>query len=337
MENITSKEVRLSAIPQGMPTLKDFRLTESKIEMPKNGELLVKNIWMSVDPYMRGRMRGAATHMGGFKVGKTLEGGALGVVETSNHPEFAVGDYVSSMKGWRQFFVSDGRGLIKISDPIVSPISTYLGALGMPGLTAYVGLARVAKINAGENVFVSAASGAVGSIACQIAKAMGCYVVGSAGSDEKCKWLIKEAGVDKAINYKSCGNLNEAVKDAFPNGADVYFDNVGGAHLDAALNALNLFGRAAMCGMISQYNISDESPYAPRNLMMIVWKQLKLQGFIVRSHIDLEPVFHAAMRRWIKEGRVVWKETIEEGIENASRAFINLFTGENFGKMLVRL
>ena len=333
--SITSKEIHLAAHPQGLPTEADFCLVETTVDdIIRDGELLVENLWMSVDPYMRGRMRGRATHLGGFVPGEVLEGGAIGRVLASRHANYAKGDYVASMKGWREYFVVTGSELTKITAPI-APLSSYLGVLGMPGLTAYVGLTEIAKLRAGERVFVSAASGAVGAVACQIAKNMGCYVVGSAGSNEKCNWLTEVAGIDAAINYKTCDDLTNAVAKAFPNGIDVYFENVGGAHQVAALNAMNLHGRIALCGMISHYNYTNPQ-VDTSNLMVAVWKQLTIQGFIVRSYGHLEPAYHAAMERWIANGSMLWKETVEEGIENAPKAFIGLFSGDNFGKMLVQ-
>src|ERR1700729_3725435 len=212
---------------------------------------------MSVDPYMRGRMMDRESYIPPFKIGAVMDGGAVGQVVASNAPSHAVGDYVVSMFGWREYAVAKAFNFQKI-DPNLAPIQAYLGTLGMPGLTAWAGLFKVANLKDGETVFVSAASGAVGSVVCQIAKAHGCYVVGSAGSDEKCRWLEQVAGIDKAINYKTCGNLDAAVKAAFPKGIDVYFENVGGAHLEAALNHMKQFGRAAFCGLIEQYN--DTTP-----------------------------------------------------------------------------
>jgi NADPH-dependent curcumin reductase CurA len=219
-------------------------------------------------------------------------------------------------------------------DPQVS-IQSYLGALGMPGMTAYVGLMRIAALKDGERVFVSAASGAVGSVACQIAKAKGCYVVGSAGSDEKVKYL-KELGVDQTINYKTAGDLNAAVTRAFPEGIDVYFENVGGAHLEAALNNMRPNGRIALCGMIDIYNATELMP-GPRNLAMAIGLSLTLRGFIVSNHTDMQADFHRDMAKWAKEGKMKWRETVVDGVENSPKAFIGLFKGDNLGKMVVRV
>ena len=256
---------------------------------------------------------------------------------TAPDAAFKVGDHVLSMAGWREWFVSTGHELLQKIDPIPGlAIQSYLGALGMPGLTAYAGLLRVGALKDGERVFVSAASGAVGAIVCQIARNKGCYVVGSAGSDEKCDYLLKEAGCHKAINYKTCGDLTAAVAKAFPEGIDVYFENVGGTHLEAALGNMRQFGRIAACGMIEQYNASAPPP-GPRNMIMVVGLSLTIRGFIVTSHYDMMGDFMRDMAGWIKAGKMTWRETIRDGVENAPEAFIGLFKGENFGKMLVRV
>jgi len=221
-------------------------------------------------------------------------------------------------------------------DPSLAPLPAYLGVLGLPGLTAYSGFLRIGQPKEGETVFVSAAAGAVGAVVCQVAKLKGCYVAGSVGSDEKAEWLRREAGVDAAINYKTCGNLEAAVKTAAPQGIDVYFENVGGEHLEVALSLMNRLGRIVACGMISQYN-AVEPPPGPRNIILVVAKSLTLQGFIVSNYLDRVPSFFADMGQWIREGKIKWSETIVEGIANAPKAFLGLFTGANFGKMLVRL
>ncbi|WP_422025022.1 NADP-dependent oxidoreductase [Pyruvatibacter mobilis] len=335
MSNVVSKEVRLKARPEGMPKLEDFEVAETEIGAPGDGEVLIRNIWMSVDPYMRGRMYDRESYVPPFQIGAPLEGGAIGQVVASNSDKVAVGDYVQSMLGWREYAVAKGEEVQKV-DENAAPIQAYLGTLGMPGMTAYAGLLRVGELKDGETVFVSAASGAVGAVVCQIAKAKGCFVVGTAGSDDKCKWLEETAGIDKAINYKTCGDLTEAVREAAPKGIDVYFENVGGEHLVAALENMRPFGRLAMCGMISQYNDTTPTP-GPNNLIYMVGKSLKMQGFIVSNHFDLLPDFIRDMSQWIKEGKIKWEETVEDGIERAPNAFLNLFTGGNFGKMLVKV
>ncbi|HUJ03843.1 MAG TPA: NADP-dependent oxidoreductase [Rhizomicrobium sp.] len=331
-----SKEIRLKRRPVGMPALGDFELAETPVPAPAHGQVLVRNIFMSVDPYMRGRMVDRKSYVPPFQIGETLSGGAVGqVVESNGNDRFKPGDYVSNFSGWREWFVTEGGELQKI-DPALAPIQAYLGAFGMPGLTAYAGLLKVGALKDGERVFVSAASGAVGAIVCQIAKNKGCYVAGSAGSDEKCAWLKKEARVDATINYKTCGDLNKAVHAAMPEGIDVYFENVGGAHLDAALAAMRMSGRISVCGMIDQYN-ATELPPGPRNIVNVIPLRLTIKGFIVSDFFNLTPEFVRDMGGWRKEGKMKWHETIYDGIERAPEAFIGLFKGENFGKMLVRV
>jgi hypothetical protein len=264
-----------------------------------------------------------------------LEGGAVGRVIESRKGPFQVGDFVLGMQGWREYFVSDGQGLNKV-DPGLAPIQSYLGTLGMPGLTAYSGLLYIGKPKAGETVFVSGAAGAVGSMVCQIAKLKGCRVVASAGTDEKISWLLDEAGVDAAFNYKTAEDVIAKVGQLCPKGVDVYFDNVGGVHLEAALEHMNTYGRIVSCGMISMYNATEPVP-GPTNLAYMIGKQLTMQGFIVTDHFDKKQQFYSDMGKWIAEGKIKWKETVVNGIENAPKAFIGLFKGENFGKMIVRI
>jgi hypothetical protein len=259
----------------------------------------------------------------------------VGRVVGSKSNQFQVGDFVLSMLGWREYFLSDGTGLLKI-DPKVAPIQAYLGTVGMPGLTAYYGLLEIGKPQKGETVFVSAAAGAVGSMVCQIAKLKGCNVVGSAGSDDKVAWLLTEAKINSAFNYKKVGGVMAEVGNHCPHGIDVYFENVGGVHLEAALEHMNKFGRIVMCGMISIYNATEPIP-GPPNLAYVIGKQLTMQGFIVSDHFDKLAQFYADMARWIAEGKIKWKETVVEGIENAPSAFLGLFKGENLGKMIVKL
>ncbi len=331
-----NREIRLKSRPAGMPKPADFELAETPIPSPAAGQVLVRNIFMSVDPYMRGRMVDRKSYVPPFQIGETLSGGAVGQVVSSNgNDKFKPGDYVSNFSGWREWFVSGGGDLQKI-DPNIAPIQAYLGAFGMPGLTAYAGLLKIGALKEGERVFVSAASGAVGAVVCQIAKNKGCYVAGSAGSDEKCAWLKKDARCDATINYKKTDNLTKAVHEALPEGIDVYFENVGGAHLDAALANMRMHGRVAVCGMIEQYN-ATEPPPGPRNIVNVIPQRLTIKGFIVSDHGDMMGDFIRDMGRWAKEGKMKWRETIVDGIEHAPEAFIGLFKGENFGKMLVRV
>ncbi len=333
----TSREIHLASRPDGMPKPENFDLVSVELPDPQDGELLVKNMWMSVDPYMRGRMIDRKSYVPPFQIGKVLEGHAVGKVAQSNNPDFAKGDLVLSMNGWREAFISDGKGLQKL-ETFGLPEQAFLGVAGMPGLTAYAGLLRIGQPKEGETVFVSGAAGAVGSLVCQIAKIKGCRVVGSVGSKEKGEWL-KSLGVDEVILYKDHPDqrsLMAALKAAAPEGVDVYFENVGGDHLVAALDAMNNFGRIVVCGMISGYNDSEPRP-GPWNLFNIIGKRLRVEGLIVSDHQDMLGDFVRDLATWVPEGKVQWQETIETGIENAPTAFMNLFCGGNTGKMLVKL
>jgi len=328
------REIRLKSRPVGLPVAENFELAEVALPAPAQGEVLVRNLWMSVDPYMRGRMYDRPSYAPPFQLGEPLQGGAIGRVEQSNHPDFATGDLVESMNGWREGFVSIGGALQKLPNENVPP-QAYLGVLGMPGLTAYSGLARIGEPKPGDTVFVSGAAGAVGAAVCQIARLRGCRVVASAGSDAKLSWL-RSVGVDAGVNYKTCGNLLEAVRAAAPNGIDIYFDNVGGDHLEVALELARPFARFIECGMISAYNDTELKP-GPRNIIYVVGKSLKMQGFIVTNYWDMRDQFRVEMTQWIKDGKMKWEETVENGIENAPKAFLGLFSGVNSGKMLVKL
>lgn len=335
-ETTRSREIHLARRPDGMPKADDFTCTEATLDAPSSGEVLVRNIFMSVDPYMRGRMIDRESYVPPFQIGAVLEGGAIGEVVASGADGFKAGDLVSHMAGWREYALVKGETCNAVPSGTGIPLQAFLGTLGMPGLTAYAGLLRVGALADGETVFVSAASGAVGAIVCQIAKIKGCTVIGSAGSDDKCKWLEEEAGIDAAINYKSCGDLTAELAKHAPKGIDVYFENVGGVHLQAAIENMRPNGRIAMCGMISQYNDTKPMP-GPHNLIQIVGKGLRMQGFIVSNHVDMMPDFMRDMAEWIGAGKIKWQETILDGIEEAPQAFMNLFTGGNSGKMLVRL
>jgi NADPH-dependent curcumin reductase CurA len=335
MRKRISREIRLKSRPDGIPTQHNFEIAEVTLPETAKNELLVKNLYMSVDPYMRGRMMDRKSYVPPFQVGQPLEGGSVGEVVESKNDKFEPGDIVLNMLGWREYFVSNGKGLTRIN-PGKGPVQAYLGTLGMPGMTAYFGLLEIGKPNEGETVFVSAASGAVGSIVSQIAKIKGCRVVGSAGSDEKVAWLKEVAGVDEAFNYKTVNNLFKTVGALCPNGIDVYYENVGGQHLEAALEHMNTYGRLVMCGMISQYN-ATRPPVGPSNLGHMISKQLKMEGFIVARFSNKMAQFQTDMGKWIAEGRIKWKETVLEGIDKAPEAFMGLFRGDNFGKMVVKL
>ena len=324
-----SKEVHLLERPQGLPTGAQFRIVETQVANPGNGQLLVQNIYMSVDPAMRPRLAGQTP------LNEAIGGGAVGRVLESRNPSFQEGDYVESLCGFRQYFVSDGKGISKL-DTAGMPLTACMSVLGLTGLTAYGGLLVTAALREGEKVFVSAAAGAVGSVAAQIAKIKGCYVVGSAGSEEKCRWLREELQLDAAINYKQ-GELRVSLKAAAPHGIDVYFDNVGGEHLNAALPRMNLHGRIAVCGMISAYNNFGAISEPVTTLSNMIYNRLTMKGFVVYDFEPLRAQFLGDMRRWLKEDRIKYRTTVLDGIEQAPAALIGLFSGVNTGKMLVRL
>ena len=329
------REVRLVARPVGWPTHDDFALAESAVPDLGEGQLRVRNVVMSVDPYMRGRMSDAKSYAAPFELGEAMEGGAVGVVEESRADGFAVGDHVLHALGWREVAVVDASGA-RVVDTEIAPASAYLGILGMTGLTAYAGLTRIAEVKPGDVVFVSGAAGAVGSAVGQIAKALGASrVIGSAGSDEKVSWLVDELGFDAAFNYKD-GKVSTQLREAAPDGIDVYFDNVGGDHLEAAIGSLRLGGRIAVCGMISVYNDTEPAP-GPRNLARLIQTRGRIQGFLVGDHWDLSGEYAQKAAGWIGEGRLASRETFEDGIENAVDAFLGVLSGANTGKMLVRL
>jgi len=335
MKEIISREIQLRKRPVGIPQESDFEIVEVPVQEREEGEILVQNEYISVDPYMRGRMIDRKSYTPPFQLGETITGGSVGKIVSSNLEEYKVGEYVLSFQGWREYFVSDGAGLTKL-DVTAIPAQHYLGIAGMPGMTAYVGLLNIGQPKEKETVYVSAASGAVGSIVCQIAKIKGCRVVGSAGSDEKVDWLLNTVGIDGAFNYKKVEDLSVELQKQCSEGIDIYFENVGGKHLEAVLSNMNSYGRIPVCGMISQYNQTDPQA-GPNNLTSIIGKRLLLQGFIVSDHYDQLPEFHKEMMEWITEGKIKWEETIIEGIENTPKAFIGLFTGENLGKMLVKV
>ena len=331
--SITSREIRFASRPDGIPTLETFAMGEVEVPAPPAGQVRVRNIWMSVDPYMRGRMTTRESYVPSFRLGEPLEGGAIGRVEASKCEDFAPGDLVQSMLGWREAFNAAPSVLTKVRSTTLPP-EALLGVAGLPGLTAFVGVDKVAKPCAGEVIFISAASGAVGSVACQIAKAAGATVIGSAGGAEKCAFL-REIGVDRVIDYKAEPDLAAALKAAAPRGIDAYFDNVGDTHLDAALHSAKPFARFALCGMISEYNKTEGTNL--RNIRLTVTKRLRLEGFIVSDHFGMMPEFVDRMAGWVVDGTVKIHQTVENGIENAPAAFLKLFSGGNLGKMVVRL
>jgi NADPH-dependent curcumin reductase CurA len=329
-----SREIHLKSRPSGLPTADNFELVRVELPDPGPGQVQVRNSWMTVDPYMRGRMNDVKSYSPPFQLGEAMQGGAVGEVVASNDASLKAGDLVQSFFGWREAFNAPAGAVQKLETHGLPP-QAFLGFAGMPGLTAYVGLLRIAEMKAGDVVFVSGAAGAVGSVACQIAKLKGHTVIGSAGGADKVAFL-KEIGVDHAIDYKAEPDLTGALMRAAPEGIDVYFENVGGAHMEAALMAARPFGRFALCGMISEYNNTDLGK-GVRGLIMAVGKSLTLRGFIVSNHTDLQAAFVKDLAGWVAEGRFKHVETVKEGIENAPAAFLGLFKGENLGKMLVKL
>jgi NADPH-dependent curcumin reductase CurA len=328
-----SREIRLVARPRGFPNEDLFEIAETPIPDPGEGQLLVRNSYFSVDPYMRPRMNDVRSYVAPFTLGEAMTGGAVGQVAASRNPSFREGDWVIHQLGWREWALSDGHGMRKV-DTGREPISTSLGVLGMPGFTAYYGLFELGKPEPGEAVFVSGAAGAVGSAAGQMAKIAGCTVLGCAGSAEKVAWL-HELGFDHAFDYRQ-STLRDAVAAATPDGIDIYFDNVGGEQLEAAIGALKTHGRVIACGSIARYNDAEASP-GPRNMFMVVTKRLRIQGYIITDHYAAFPEFLERAREWVRDGRLRYRETVVEGIENAPKAFLGLFRGENIGKMLVKV
>ena len=330
----TSREVQLAARPVGEPKPGDFELVEVEVPDPGPGEILVRNRWMSVDPYMRGRMNDLRSYVQPFEIGAPLEGGAVGEVVASEAEEIAAGQAVVHQLGWREYAVLPAAGARPI-DTELAPDSAYLGVLGMPGLTAYAGLFDVAEYRDGDVVFVSAAAGAVGSLVGQLAKLRGSRVIGSAGSAEKVSYLLDELGFDAAFNYRD-GDVSELLSAAAPDGIDVYFDNVGGEHLVAAISAMRQAGRIALCGAVSVYNATERQP-GPWNLPLAIGRRLTLRGFIVTDHAARFRQLVEEVGPMVRDGTIKFRESVAEGIESAPGAFIGLLRGENIGKMLVRL
>lgn len=326
----TSREIHLASRPDGLPIPENFRIVETTVPDAGAGEVLIRNVYMSVDPAMRPPLSN-----GQAKLDAVLGGGAIGRVEQSNHPDWSVGDYVMSRNGFREYFVSDASGLrlIELGD---EPLTAHMHALGVTGFTAWGGLTITGELKDGENVFVSAAAGAVGSVAVQIAKNRGCRVAASAGSDEKVAFLREELGADHAFNYKKTSIAKE-LHIGLPDGIDVYFENVGGAHLDAAMGQMRPLGRVPVCGMISAYNTAGARSEGVTTLSNMIYNRVTMRGFVVYEFEARREEFLADMRAWIADGKMTWRETIEEGIEHAPQALIGLLRGENLGKMLVRL
>jgi NADPH-dependent curcumin reductase CurA len=329
------RQVRLVRRPTGYPAASDFQIVDAPVPEPGPGEFLVRVVYLSIDPYMRGRMSDARSYVPPVALGDVMEGGTVGEVVRSNHPRFAAGDVVEGRLGWQEYAVTDGKGVRKI-DPSVAPISTAVGVLGMPGLTAYFGLLEVGQPKAGETVVVSAASGAVGGLVGQIAKLKGCRAVGLAGSDAKVDYLTRELGCDAGINYRTTPDLDAALRAACSGGIDVYFDNVGGRITEAVTRHVNPFARIAVCGLISQYNLT-EPELAPRNERFVLVKRVRIQGFLVFDFAARYKEALAQLTEWLRQGRLKYREDVVDGLERAPDALLAVLQGRNFGKMLVRV
>ncbi len=328
-----NKTILLKTRPSGKPSLTDFEIVYAEMPKPSENEILLKAKYVSVDPYLRGRMRDEESYIEPFKIGEPLESGIIAEVVESNNKNFQKGDFVNGMLPWKKFQTSNGNGLNKV-DSEKAPLKAYLGILGLTGMTAYLGLKKIGKLEKGETLLVSGAAGAVGSVAGQIGKIKGCRVVGIAGSDEKVERIQEKFGFDAGINYKTTKDMKKAIAEACPNGVDVYFDNVGGEILDAALANMNKYGRIINCGAISLYN-ETETQTGPRVEPLLIKNSLLMQGFIVR---DFVKDFGPAQRRlaeWMEADKLAYLETVVEGFENIPQAFIDLFEGRNKGKMIV--
>ncbi len=327
-----NRRIVLASRPTGWVTEDNFRLETVELPPPVDGQVLVRNEWLSLDPYMRGRMNEGRSYAAPHPLNDTMLGGTAGEVIESRNPKFAAGDKVVGYFGWQEYGVSDGSGLTKV-DATRIPLSAYLGAVGMPGVTAWYGLNRIIAPKAGETVVVSAASGAVGSVVGQLAKIGGCRAVGIAGGPEKCRHVVEELGFDACIDYKN-DDVGKALRAACPNGIDGYFENVGGPIMDAVLPRMNAFGRIALCGLIAGYN---GEPIPISNPTCFLVSRLKLQGFIISEHMDVWPQALKELGAHVAAGRIRYRESIVQGLENAPSAFIGMLKGQNFGKQLVKL
>jgi len=330
-----NRQFKLAARPSGMPKASDFQLVTGSIPALSDGQVLLRTVYLSVDPYMRGRMNGVRTYADPVDIGQLMVGGTVGEVVQSRNSDFQLGDIVSGYWGWQEYALSGGEGLQKL-DASVAPPSTALGVLGMPGMTAYFGFLEICKPKPGETVVVSGAAGAVGSLVGQIAKIKGCRVVGIAGSDEKIDWITKELGFDAGFNYKTTEHYVTKLTELCPNGFDCYFDNVGGPITDAIFPLLNVHARISICGQISQYNLAKPEP-GPRIFGYLLNKQAKAEGFIVSQFAARFKEGVGQMAQWIKDGKIKYREHFVDGFENAPRALIGILQGDNTGKMVVRV
>ena len=330
-----NKQIKLASRPTGMPALDNFAIVDSEVPQLKDEEILVQARYLSVDPYMRGRMSDRKSYVAPYAVNEVISGGVVGEVVESRSPAFKAGDIVTGQLGWQLYSVAVAGELRKV-DPNLAPVTTALGVLGMPGLTAYFGLVDIGKPRDGETIVVSGAAGAVGTTVSQIAKIKGCRVVGIAGSDNKNEYLEHELWVDRTVNYKTAGDMKQALKDACPDGVDIYFDNVGGAVSDAVLPLINNAARVIICGQISLYNL-ERPDVGPRPQPYLLVKRALMQGFIITDYVARYPEGVNQLGQWLREGKMKYAENIVEGFENTPSAFLGLFNGENLGKQLVRV
>lgn len=338
MATVKNRRVLLARRPIGEPSEADFTFSAAELEDPQPGQMLLRTLWLSLDPYMRGRMSDRKSYAAPVAIGDVMVGGTVSEVITSKLEGFTPGDIVEGRTGWQEYALSDGAGMRKV-DPALGPISTALGVLGMPGMTAYFGLFNIGKPKPGETVVVSAAAGAVGAIVGQLAKIKGCRVVGIAGAPEKCAYAVNELGFDECVSHRE-SDLAQRLEKACPKGIDVYFENVGGRVFEAVLPWLNDFARVPICGLIAHYNdaeLPSEPNQVPLLMRAILTRRLTVRGFIRGDFLDQQAAFFEDMSRWIRENRIKYREDIVEGLENAPRAFLKLFRGENFGKLLVKL
>jgi NADPH-dependent curcumin reductase CurA len=328
-----NRQIVLKSRPEAMPGLDNFALVESPVPEPGEGDVLIRTRYLSLDPYMRGRMSAVKSYAKSVEVGATMVGGTVGEIVASKNPKFAVGDIVLASGGWQDYAVSNGAGLRKL-DPAAAPVTTALGVLGMPGLTAYAGLLEVGQPKPGETVVVAAASGAVGSVVGQIAKIRGCRAVGIAGGDDKCRFVMDTLGFDACVDHRA-SDFREALAAACPKGIDVYFENVGGAVQQTVWPLLNDFARVPVCGLIAQYSLTRPMP-GP-DMFTVLRKRLTLRGFIVTDFAAKQADFLRDAGEWVRSGRIKYREDIVDGLENAPTAFLGLLQGKNFGKLLVRV
>lgn len=339
MPVLANQRVLLASRPNGSPTLENFKLDVSQAPEPADGQLLLETLYLSLDPYMRGRMNASKSYAAPVEIGDVMEGGTVSRVVVSRHPEYAEGEIVLSHSGWQRYALSNGENLRKL-DPAAAPVTTALGVLGMPGFTAYAGLLTIGRPRAGETVVVAAASGAVGSAVGQIARIKGARAVGIAGGAEKCAFVRDELGFDAVVDHRA-PDFPAQLAAACPDGIDVYFENVGGAVWDAVFPLLNNFARIPVCGLIAHYNDSADKPLAvdrlPGMMRDVLTKSMTIRGFIQREFIDQRPEFHRQATEWIAQGKLRYKEDIVDGLDNAPAAFIDLLKGRNFGKLLVRV